>query len=134
MLRFAESWRMTVLDSWLRTEATITLLWRRGVRRFAASVSGARRNWRSYDEDQETIWNFLCDIVMCLTYDMQIICISTIYIYCLYYHIIIFHVLFVGISPSMLHCHRHFIDTKWILFGLHVKLKCDLNILSTPYL
>ena len=90
--RFAESWRMTVLDSWLRTEATITLLWRKGARRFAASVSGARRNWRSYDEDSETIWSFLCDIVMCLTYDMQIICISTIYIYCLYYHIIIFHI------------------------------------------
>ena len=44
------------------------------------------------------------------------------------------YLLFVGISPSMLHCHRHFIDTKWILFSLHVKLKCDLNILSTPYL
>ena len=124
---------MTVLDSWLRTEATIILSWRRGVRRFAASVSGARRNWRSYDVDLQTIWSFLCDIVMCLTYDMQIICIST--IFCLYYqHIIIFHTLFVGISPSMLHCHRHFIDTKWILFSLHVKLKCDLNILSTPYL
>ena len=57
---------------------------------------------------------------------------STVYITTSLYSI--FHVLFVGISPSMLHCHRHSIDTKWILFGLHVKLKCDLNILSTPYL
>ena len=98
------------------------------------------------DEDSETIWNFLCDIVIFGIFYVILSCVSpmtcrlsaylqstsTVYITTSLYSI--FHVLFVGISPSMLHCHRHSIDTKWILFGLHVKLKCDLNILSTPYL